>query len=85
MECRTGCGACCIVISITSPIPGMQGGKPAGVRCIQLTDDHRCKLYGRPDRPKVCENLQPERDMCGDRDEDAFRTLAEWERMTSPH
>ena len=85
MECRTGCGACCIVISITSPIPGMQGGKPAGVRCIQLTDDHRCKLYGRPDRPKVCGNLQPERDMCGDRDEDAFRTLAEWERMTSPH
>ncbi|GIP42727.1 zinc/iron-chelating domain-containing protein [Paenibacillus sp. J45TS6] len=85
MECRTGCGACCIVISITSPIPGMPDGKPAGVRCIQLTDDHHCKLYGHPDRPKVCGNLQPERDMCGTRDEDAFRTLAEWERMTSPH
>lgn len=85
MECRTGCGACCIVISITSPIPGMPDGKPAGVRCIQLTDDHRCKLFGHPDRPKVCGNLQAERDMCGERDEDAFCTLEEWERMTSPH
>ncbi|MDD8045446.1 MAG: YkgJ family cysteine cluster protein, partial [Verrucomicrobiota bacterium] len=32
MECRPGCGACCTVVSISSPIPGMPQGKPAGVR-----------------------------------------------------
>ena len=37
MECRIGCGACCIAPSISSPIPGMPDGKPAGVRCVQLT------------------------------------------------
>ena len=36
MQCRAGCGACCIAISISSPIPGMPLGKPAGVRCVQL-------------------------------------------------
>ncbi|HVK38365.1 MAG TPA: YkgJ family cysteine cluster protein, partial [Candidatus Kapabacteria bacterium] len=37
MTCRDGCGACCIAPSITSPIPGMPDGKPAGVRCVQLS------------------------------------------------
>ena len=32
MDCRRNCGACCIAPSITSPIPGMPQGKPAGVR-----------------------------------------------------
>jgi Fe-S-cluster containining protein len=32
MNCRLGCGACCIAPSISSPIPGMPQGKPAGVR-----------------------------------------------------
>ena len=36
MDCRPGCAACCIAPSISSPIPGMPHGKPAGVRCIQL-------------------------------------------------
>ena len=40
--CRPGCGACCIAPSITSAIPGMPLGKPAGVRCVQLDDDNRC-------------------------------------------
>ena len=31
MPCRDGCGACCIAPSITSPIPGMPHGKPAGM------------------------------------------------------
>ena len=30
MNCREGCGACCIAPSISSPIPGMPHGKPAG-------------------------------------------------------
>jgi hypothetical protein len=39
MECRIGCAACCIALPISSPIPGMPDGKPAGVRCVQLTAD----------------------------------------------
>jgi hypothetical protein len=29
----------------------MPGGKPAGVRCVQLVDDMRCMLFGHPGRP----------------------------------
>ena len=53
LSCRMGCGACCIAPSISSPIPGMPQGKPAGVRCVQLTDDNRCAIFGQPERPKV--------------------------------
>ncbi|MCR3872443.1 YkgJ family cysteine cluster protein, partial [Pseudomonas aeruginosa] len=28
MQCRAGCGACCIAPSISSPLPGMPAGKP---------------------------------------------------------
>ncbi|MCM3781458.1 YkgJ family cysteine cluster protein [Neobacillus mesonae] len=84
MECRTGCGACCIVVSISSPIPGMPEGKPAGVRCVQLTDDNKCKIFGLPERPKVCSRLKSEPAMCGEKNEDAFKTLTEWEQWTAP-
>ncbi|PAS17689.1 hypothetical protein CGT75_04930, partial [Vibrio cholerae] len=50
MDCRLGCGACCIAPSISSPIPGMPNGKPAGVRCVQLNEDNLCQLFGRPER-----------------------------------
>lgn len=46
MECRSNCAACCIAPSISSPIPGMPEGKPAGIPCIQLTPDLKCKLFG---------------------------------------
>jgi uncharacterized protein len=70
MECRQGCGACCIAISISSPIPGMPDGKPAGVRCIHLLDDYRCALWQKPERPRVCIGYQAEELFCGkDRDE----------------
>jgi Fe-S-cluster containining protein len=65
LVCRTGCGACCIAPSISSPIPGMPDGKPAGVRCVQLTDDNRCAIFGQPDRPAVCSGLKPDAAMCG--------------------
>lgn len=84
MNCRTGCGACCIAPSISSPIPGMPEGKPAGVRCIQLTTDNRCKLFGRPERPAVCNNLQPAEDMCGRTATEALALLARLEWATRP-
>ena len=84
MECRVGCGACCIAPSISSPIPGMPDGKPAGVRCAQLTDDNRCKLFGRPERPLVCISLRPSGEMCGDSNQQALIHLTLLERVTTP-
>lgn len=65
MPCREGCGACCIAPSITSPMPGMPHGKPAGERCLHLMADFRCALFGKPERPKFCGSLQPRESMCG--------------------
>ncbi len=84
MDCRVGCGACCIALSISSPIPGMPGGKPAGVRCVQLTDDNRCRLFGQPDRPEVCVRLRAQPEMCGDSAEHALAYLARLEQLTRP-
>jgi hypothetical protein len=83
LACRPGCGACCIAPSISSPIPGMPHGKPAGVRCIQLSDDNRCKIFGHPDRPKVCGGLQPEATMCGPDRDHAMAWLGALERATA--
>lgn len=84
MECRVGCGACCIALSISSPIPGMPQGKPAGVRCVQLTPENRCRLYGHPDRPDVCVRLRPSEEMCGQTAEEALAWLYDLERLTRP-
>jgi hypothetical protein len=51
MECRQGCSACCIAPSISSAIPGMEKGKPAGVPCIQLLKEGGCAIFGLPSRP----------------------------------
>lgn len=66
MNCRPGCGACCIAPSISSPIPGMPQGKPAGVRCVQLDKANRCRIFGDAARPAVCSSLQPSPEMCGE-------------------
>lgn len=82
MDCRVGCGACCIAPSISSPIPGMPNGKLSGTRCGQLTEDNRCKLFGLPERPEVCVRLRPEPEMCGESAEAALAYLLELERLT---
>lgn len=84
MDCRPGCAACCIAVSISSPIPGMPKGKPAGVRCIQLTDDNKCTIFGKPERPEVCRSLQPSHEMCGDKNENAYTFLEKLEKATKP-
>jgi Fe-S-cluster containining protein len=84
MECRAHCAACCIAPSISSPIPGMPLGKPAGVRCVQLDDDDRCRLFGRPERPTVCASLAPSSAMCGASAAEAMAILMRWERETRP-
>lgn len=84
MTCRTGCAACCIAPSISSPIPDMDAGKPAGVRCIQLTPDNRCRLFGRSERPAVCVSLRPSLDMCGRDAGEALELLTRLEHDTKP-
>lgn len=82
MNCRSGCGACCIAPSISSPIPGMPQGKPAGVRCVQLDDANRCCIFGRAERPAVCASLKPAMDMCGASSNEALALLSRLEILT---
>jgi Fe-S-cluster containining protein len=82
MKCRLGCGACCIAPSISSAIPGMPEGKAAGDRCIQLNDENLCKLFGLPERPKVCADFGAEPWVCGDSDGQALIILTDLESMT---
>jgi len=60
----------------------MPHGKPAGVRCVQLTADLRCALFGRPERPAVCRTLRPSAEMCGSGQGEALDYLNRLERMT---
>ncbi|WP_083537666.1 YkgJ family cysteine cluster protein [Pseudoxanthomonas mexicana] len=82
-SCRPGCAACCTAPSITSPIPGMPQGKPAGVPCVQLDDGLRCRLFGTPERPSFCGTLKPGPDMCGTSRQDAMALLSALERATA--
>jgi hypothetical protein len=84
MGCRPHCAACCIAPSITSPLPGMPDGKPAGVRCVQLTDDYRCAVFGKPERPAFCIGLQASLEMCGESREQALNWLSRLEHATYP-
>ncbi|MFA7668793.1 MAG: YkgJ family cysteine cluster protein [Burkholderiaceae bacterium] len=84
LECRPGCGACCIAPSISSPMPKMPQGKAAGERCAHLLPTMKCELFGHPQRPAVCKGLQPSHDMCGHSREHAMVWLAQLERITCP-
>ncbi|SFB11666.1 YkgJ family cysteine cluster protein [Azotobacter beijerinckii] len=77
MKCRAGCGACCIAPSISSPIPGMPQGKPAGERCLHLSVDNLCALFERPERPAVCVAFGADSAVCGSCREEALQ-LIEW-------
>jgi uncharacterized protein len=84
MICRSRCAACCIAPSISSAIPGMPQGKAAGERCLQLDEQDRCRLFGRPERPLVCQSLMPTPQMCGEHREHAMQWLTQLESDTAP-
>ncbi|WP_072092071.1 YkgJ family cysteine cluster protein [Trabulsiella odontotermitis] len=84
MDCRPDCGACCIAPSISSPIPGMPDGKPANVRCVQLSDDNLCQIFGSSLRPEVCGSLQPSFEMCSTTRDEAITWLLNLEEETAP-
>jgi hypothetical protein len=62
----------------------MPNGKPAGVRCVQLTADNRCALFEKPERPAVCTNLEPTVEMCGQSVDEAHCYLRKLEEATAP-
>jgi uncharacterized protein len=62
----------------------MPSGKPAGVRCVNLDDANRCRLWGTELYPSVCLRFRPEPAVCGESSAQALATIAEWEAMTRP-
>ena len=60
----------------------MLEGKPAGVRCVQLTMDNLCCLYGKPERPVICTSYQATEAFCGGNQSEALRLLEELESKT---
>lgn len=79
MECRKNCGVCCIILSISSSVPGMHEGKPAGKRCIHLNKDLTCNIFDSTDRPKVCGQYKAEELVCGNSRDEAIKILSELE------
>lgn len=75
MDCRSGCGACCIAPSISTHIPGMSGGKPSGTACIHLRSDYTCDIFDSPERPKVCADFRAEKLICGNNREEALQIM----------
>jgi len=79
MNCRK-CGACCTAPSISSPIPGMPLGKPAGTKCIHVTENNECSIY--ENRPPVCRNYTPTIQLCGNSKKEALANLKKLEELT---
>ena len=75
MECRAGCGACCIAPSINESFVGMPQGKPAGVRCVHLDEALRCGLFNDPRRPAICSSFLPSPEFCGSSQAEAVTIL----------
>ncbi|MEE4662071.1 MAG: YkgJ family cysteine cluster protein [Halieaceae bacterium] len=83
MECRAGCGACCIAASIQQPLPGMPRGKPAGVPCVNLDPtSRRCRIWGQEDYPSVCRRFTPEPAVCGNQRDEALQLISAMEIAT---
>ena len=60
----------------------MPEGKAAGVRCVQLSDDYRCLIFGLAERPRVCAELRPSEEMCGRNPAEAMAYLFRLEELT---
>lgn len=84
MQCREGCGACCIAPSIRAALPGMPYGKPAGVCCAHLDQHFRCRLFGSSQRPDVCARFEADPQVCGQNREQALELITVLELATEP-
>ena len=84
MECRAGCGACCIVPAIHTPFFGMPQGKAKGERCVHHDQAGLCQLFDDPRRPECCDQFRAEPAFCGSSREEALVLLANLEMMSDP-
>ena len=84
MQCRPGCGACCIAPSIAQPFYGMPAGKPAGVPCVHLDEAMACRLFGDPRRPGLCLAFTAEPAVCGDSRDQALALIEQLEVVSLP-
>lgn len=84
MQCREYCGACCIAPSINGAFHGMPSGKPAGIACVHLDADWRCRLFNGPRRPALCDAFAAEPALCGDSREQALKLIAALEIASEP-
>ncbi|WP_296062719.1 YkgJ family cysteine cluster protein [uncultured Amphritea sp.] len=84
MKCRPGCGACCIAPQISTPIPNMPNGKPAGVPCVNLDESFNCTLWNSAGYPSLCRAFQADEEHCGENRHQALITLARMESETAP-
>lgn len=76
MQCRPNCGACCIAPSISSPLPNMPNGKPAGVPCVNLhLETFECLIWGDENYPAVCRAFNATKDVCGESRSDAIHLI----------
>ena len=60
----------------------MPEGKPAGMRCINLTSSDQCAIHSNPTYPDFCMGLKPSIEMCGDSRNDAMAYLDALEIQT---
>jgi hypothetical protein len=60
----------------------MPTGKPAGVRCLHLSLDMLCAIFGQAARPAVCGQFKAEPEVCGGSQEEAIRLIGWWEQAT---
>jgi Fe-S-cluster containining protein len=84
MQCRQGCGACCVAPAISRPFYGMPRGKAAGETCVHLDAQLRCRLFDDPRRPSCCSQFQAEPAVCGDSRDQALVILRALETATDP-
>ena len=61
----------------------MPGGKAAGERCVHLTVQRTCRLFGDTRRPRTCIDFQPEPATCGNTRSEAVELLNMLERDTA--
>jgi uncharacterized protein len=57
--------------------------QPAGERCVQLSVDNLCSIFGRPERPPVCSGFAADVEVCGSSSQEAIRLIGWWEQMTA--
>lgn len=63
----------------------MPGGKPAGVRCVNLDPaSHLCRIWGTGQYPDVCRKFAPDRSVCGNDRGEALELLQVLECATGP-